>query len=90
MNRIYEKMPKIYTIMQVGYDNQDEYNRSLIIQDFLGNITTAEHRKRVAQSLKMYTWVELPIGIQIEMINEFLEFYPERPKLDRHDLEELR
>jgi len=72
-----------------GVKRLDIFYRRKRSWDFLGDLMTAEHRERVAQSLKTYTWIELPIGIQIEMINEFLEFFPEKPKLDRYDLEEL-
>jgi len=91
MNPIEKQLPEIWNLMKDYYDPQDEKSRAMIISLLLEDgLITAEECKRVAESLKIYTFAELPLGVQTEMINTDLRWrYPHIKQIERPDVQEL-
>jgi len=92
MNPIEKQLPEIWNLMKDYYDFQNETDRAKIISLLLEDVgfVTYEGCKKVAESLKTYTFAELPLGVQTEMINTDLRWsYPHIKQIERPDVQEL-
>jgi len=92
MNPIEKQLPEIWKLMREYYDFQDETDRAKIITLLLEDVgfVTNEGCEKVAKSLKTYTFTELPLGVQTEMINTDLRWrYPHMKQIERPDVQEL-
>lgn len=71
MNWIEKDCPYVYEIMERGYNNSSENIQQWEITYALDNITSIEHRRKIARSCQGCMLSELPENIQRALVNSF-------------------